>query len=262
MKELLIIVVSGAAIGAAILIFVILNPKQIDDPYGIYEAENTGKLSSRLIDCSEDQNCPEYAQALFWVAADILSKSSSETIEIEDREIDFNSDMSPEEVTEVVIPQLEELLLDIAGEPPNYNFADPEFKHGLELLNTAHDAGSVYASNELGLLFFEQGEMQNFSLAEQYFLSAWKRGDPNGAFNLARLTRAQKPSQHDEILDLLKLAAQSGGEDMKIMHLLGLEVFGNEDESSAATLALNSHESKVSWLRAEFNFLFGIDEVE
>lgn len=267
MRELVIILVLCAAVIATLWNFAVLNSGENDqqpsdqDLYGILEAEETGQLSARLIECSEDQNCPEYAQALFWVAVDILSNSSAETIELEGRDFGITPEMSIEEMTDIVAPQLDEML-GIYPTPPKYDFADPEYKRGLELLNKAHDAGSVYASNELGLLFFDRGKMQDLDLAEKYFSSAWEKGDSNGVYNLARLKRAQDPSKHEEVLGLLKLAAQGGREDLQVMYLLGLEAFGDSEMSSAATMALKPHKAELSRLRAEFNFQFGIIEIE
>ncbi len=236
--------------------------KQIDqDLYGTQEAETTGVLSTRLIECSEDRSCPEHAQALFWVAVDILSKASSETIELVGTDIDITPEMSPDKIRDAVAPILDELLILEPG-PPKYDFADPEYKRGLELLKQAHDAGSVYASNELGLLFFDSGEMQEVELAEKYFYSAWERGDPNGAYNLARLKRVQAPSRHEEILELLKSAAQADPENLQIMYFLGLEAFGDAQQRSAATKALQWYTSHLPSVRAEFNYQFGLMDSE
>jgi len=136
----------------------------IDDPYGISTAEETGEVTDRLIACSQNEDCPEKAQALFWVAADMLSAAGTKTVEINGHDFGLTEDMSVDEVTNKITPQLDTLFDDGL---PDYDFENSEFKKAHEMMKRAHLAGSVYASNELGLLHMEHLAIQNYDLATE-----------------------------------------------------------------------------------------------
>lgn len=233
--------------------------KHTDDPYGIIEAENVGGQSDRLVLCSQNEKCPEYAQALFWVAADILSEASAETIEVEANDFGLTVDMTIEKMVQQIEPLLEDL---IKVESPNYDFADPEFKRGLEIMYKAHKAGSVFASNELGVLFMEQVEMQDLGLAKIFFNEALKNNDAYGAYNLARIARMEDPNDFTVVLEYLKLAADSKQEDLVILYMLGMESFGDNEEKLAANRYLEAKGIGPSSLRDEFEAHFNLEETE
>jgi len=229
--------------------------KYKDDPYGLLEAEELGGQPKRLIKCSHNEECPEYAQALFWVAADILSEASAETIEVEGKNFALTDDMTIDEMAEKLGPQLEGLM---KTGPPEYDFGDPEFNRGLNIMHKAHEAGSIYASNELGLLFMEHAEMQSLVLAKEYFVKALNGGDLVSAYNLARIERMQHPANYKTILGFLKKATESNQEDLGIMYLLGLETFGSEEERQNAINFLKKEKLESSFLRDEFEAHFNI----
>lgn len=218
-----------------------------NDPYGIIEAEEIGGQSERLIKCSQDENCPQHAQALFWVAADILSEASAETVDIEGKDFGLTDDMTVEEMTEKLGPQLEEL---IDSGPPNYDFQDDNFKRGLDMMHQAHQAGSVYASNELGVLFMEQSHIQDLKAAQTYFNAAFANGDFASAYNLARI--AHMEGDDKQTLTLLKAAADGNEEDFKVMYLLGMEAFGTQKERQSAAQELSKRGAEISYLRDDF----------
>lgn len=219
------------------------------DIYGVMEAEELGGQPERLVTCSQNEGCPKYAQALFWVAADILSEASAEVFEINGDDFGLTEGMSIEEVMEKLGPQLDNL---IDHDIPEYGFKDPEFKRGLALMHKAHDAGSIYASNELGLFFMEQPKLQNFVLAEMYLKTSLNRGDMVSAYNLARLVHRQTPEENNRILEYLKIASQSDDSDMVTMYMLGLESFGTEAEKLTASSYLKKNEANVFKLRNDF----------
>lgn len=229
--------------------------KHPDDPFGIIEAENIGGQTDRLVLCSQNEKCPEHAQALFWVAADILSEASAETIEVEAKDFGLTADMTIEQMTQQIGPLLEDL---IKVESPNYDFADPEFKRGLEIMYKAHKAGSVFASNELGVLFMEQVEMQDLGLAKIFFNEALKNNDAYGAYNLARIARMENPSDFTVALEYLKLAADSKQEELEILYMLGMESFGDNEEKLAASRYLEAKGIGPSSLRDEFEAHFNV----
>lgn len=207
-----------------------------DDPYGVVEAENYGGISEKLLACSENIECPDYAQAMFWVAADILSGASSETININANDYGLTANMS----ADVISKKIENIVINIfASDVPSYDFKDPEYKRGVALLHKAHDAGSVYASNELGVLFMEQSELQNLKLAEKYFQTSSDLGDPHATYNLARISKEREPNNHVMILYYLKLASEIGDVEFQIMYQLGLEEYGTNNEKKKAKKYLN-----------------------
>ena len=218
-----------------------------NDPYGILEAEENGGQSARLIKCSQDENCPQHAEALFWVAADILSEASAETVEIEGTDFGLTDDMTVEEMTEKLGPQLEELL---DSGPPDYDFQDDNFKRGLDMMHQAHQAGSVSASNELGVLFMEQSHIQDFKAAKTYLSLAYAKGDFSSAYNLARIAKME--GDETQTLALLKAAADGNQEDFKVMYLLGMEAFGTEKERRNAAQELSKKGTEINYLRDDF----------
>lgn len=226
------------------------------DTHGIVEAEELGGQPKRLIKCSQDEDCPEYTQALFWVAADILSEASAEVSEINEDGLGLTKGMSIKEIMAKLGPQLENL---IEGDTPEYDFKDPEFRRGLALMHKAHDAGSAYASNELGLLFMEQSELQNLILAEMYLKTSLNMGDMMSAYNLARLVHMQNPEGNKRILEYLKIASQSNIADMETVYFLGLEAFGSKAEKLTASNYLKENKAAVRTTRNEFERHFELE---
>jgi hypothetical protein len=222
------------------------------DPYGVMEAEENGGQSQRLIDCSLDPNCPAHADALFWVAADILSESNTTTCEINPDALASTGSSAEDFLYELCADS--ENYLDA---PPEYDISDSEFEGALEMLKKAHAAGSYFASNELGLLYLEQSEMQNLQLAEQYFSNAIEHGDPNSAYNSARLKFIQNPGDSEAVLSCLKLASEGGSFKLEVMYLLGLEHFGSATERENATAALQNIDQNYEHLRREYDAHFG-----
>lgn len=197
----------------------------LNDPYGLQEAKAFGGQPSRLIDCSKFPTCPEYAQALFWVGADILSRAGEK--EIDASALGITPDMNVEDAANTLMGNTDKIF-DAAA--PNYDLADSQFQKGLRIMHRAHDSGNVYASNELGLLFLQQDGMVNINMASQYFQSAMANGDSLAMYNLARVAHMKNPNDHSEVLKYLKLAAEHGDAGMKTMYVLGLEAFGDKKQ--------------------------------
>ena len=196
-----------------------------NDPCGVLEAEEWGEISDRLIKCSRDKECPEYAQALFWIAADILSE------------------------------------LDMLDEnTPNYDFDDPEFEHGLSLLETAHKAGNIYASNELGLLYLEQIQIRDLELATYYFEKAFSESDPISAYNLARVAHETDPLNHRPVLDYLKISAKQDHKDYETSYFLALHAFGDHQEKSIAAKYIRKNKKACSILVNRVGRHFNLDQ--
>lgn len=227
-----------------------------NDLYGLMEAEETGEVTDRLIDCSEDDECPEHAPALFWVAADLLSAAGTKTTEIDGHDFGLTEDMSVDEMTNKIGPQLDGILDD---GPPEYDFDSREFKKGHRIMKRAHKAGSIYASNELGLLHMEHLPIRNYDLARTYFEASLEAGDPYGAYNLARLTRLETPQDNGKIIAYLEKAASRDMPDLKVMHMLGLEAFGTEPEKQRAKRFLTKNNVGEYGLRSEFKEQFNLE---
>ena len=201
-----------------------------NDPYGIIEAAEYGGQSERLLECSQDEVCPEHAQALFWLAADILSNASAETILVDGKKLYLTDDMSEQEMMKKFNLTREEAY---DSSPPEYNFEDSEFQLGLKIMKKAYDAGSLYAANELGLLHMEHSEMLDLDLAKSYFETALDKGDLFSAYNLARIARLQTPKQYELVLEYLEIASHADT-DFLITYMLGLKTFGTEKERQIA----------------------------
>ncbi len=232
--------------------FIALVSCRASDPYGILEVEKNGTQTERLINCSQNEECPEYAQALFWVAVETLSNAGMEEREVEAIEYGITEDMNREEI----LQQLDNYLIEI--DPPQYDLEDPEFKKGLSQMRKAYNAGSAYASNELGVLFLEHTKLKNLDLAKKYFTEALKSDDPNAAYNLARIARIQKPNQTETILSYLKQAAKSQHPDTKIMYMLGLKAFGTEAEKRTAARYLKQKNAETLRLKSSFQDNFNV----
>jgi|GEM_PF-6848819 len=226
-----------------------------EDPYGTNLAQEEGEISTRLIWCSQNQECPEYAEALFWVAADILSEAGATEHEYDAVDLELTDDMSVEEMINKAGPVLEALIDD---GPPEYDVNDVEFQRGLEMMTKAYAAGNIYAANELGLLHLELPAMKDHELAREYFESVMNSGDPFGAYNLARLVRTQTPEDHKKILYYLNIAAESENPDMKAMSMLAYESFGNDAEKQKARRYFQLNYTDASYLRSEFKEHFNI----
>jgi len=232
-----------------------------NDPYGILEAEDFGGQPDRLIKCSQDERCPEYAQALFWVAADILSKASSETIDAKIGGFNLTPDMTDDEIMEEISPLLEDFN---TPEAPKYDFADPEFKRGLNMMHTAHEAGSFYASTELGNLYLEQGKIQDLERAKSYLNSALNQGDAVSAYNLARIAHMENPYDTITTIKYLRLASSHNRSRFFGYYMVGLEILGNEEEKRTAAQFFKEINHKdyngegidYQWVRQEFNTHF------
>lgn len=223
----------------------------MNDPFGIIAAEDSGEISERLIQCSEDPECPEYAKALFLVAVDILSEAGATDV---DSELSIQKGLSEEEQAKEIARVINEQLItgELFAGPHEYEVTDSIFKRGFELLVKSHEAGFEFASNELGLLHLTVPEIQDYNLASEYFHIALQKGDMNAAYNLARLTRIQSPNDSESVLEFLKIAASETNGNFETMYLFGLEAFGSEQEKRmAADLFVEKH-SQHSSLRKEF----------
>lgn len=231
----------------------------IDDPYGLVEAEETGEVTDRLIACSKNDACPENAQALFWVAADLLSKAGAKATEIDAQDFGLTEDMSIDEMTNKIGPQLDAILDDNLHE---YDFDSREFKKAHAMMKRAHEAGSIYASNELGLLHMEHLPIRNYDLARTFFEASWKMRDPNGAYNLARLTRLETPLNDRKIITHLKDAASGNMRDFEVLYMLSLEAFGTEHEKQRAKRYLRENKVGKYGLRSDFEEHFLIKETK
>ena len=229
----------------------------ISDPYGVVEAEEDGGQSARLVECSQNIECPKYALALFWVAADIFAEASALTIEVEADELSLMNDMTDEEIIETLGNRLENLF--DAGQP-KYDLSNPMFKRGLMIMEKSHKAGSIYASNELGLLYIENSSMKDFGLAEAYFKISLEKGDMFGAYNLTRLAHLQNPADNRKVLSYLKTASLDKKTDMNIAYMLGLEYFGNEEEKRVAARFFELNKGAKTVLDQEFKSQFGLSE--
>jgi len=229
------------------------------DPYGIIEAEELGGQPDRLVKCSRNGECPKYAEALFWVAADILSEASTETLEIEGENFGLTDDMSIEEMTEKLGPQLENLF---DASPPEYDFSDTKFKRGFMMMERAHNAGSINASNELGLLYMEHDTIKNLALAEVYLKQSLDKGDLISAYNLARLASMQSPKDSRLTLKYLKIASQTKDPYMITIYMLGLGFFGTEDEKRISLHYFEKNEGAIFGLEQEFRTHFGLNLLE
>ena len=173
-----------------------------EDPFGIAEAEQDGGQSERLIQCSEDESCPKHAEALFWVAADLMSKAGEIEVEIDAADLALTPDMTAQEITDQIGSQADELL---SPEKSKYDIESREFKRALSALQKADAAGSLYAANELGLLYLEDNRMQNFDVAEDYFKKSLAAGDYYATFNLAVVSHKKSPRDHQQTLAYLNL---------------------------------------------------------
>ncbi|MEL7232107.1 MAG: hypothetical protein AAGJ85_06315 [Pseudomonadota bacterium] len=260
MKVFVLVTAVCTALAAIIFSYYQLNKKPPEaiitdnDPYGIFEYEETGEISDKLIACSQDENCPEHANALFWLAVNHLMEAGSETIEV-DME-DFESGIIESDDGSITLASpFDEFLQQISG-PPRYDLSDPNFQRGLELLNEAHVAGSAFASNEIGLLYLEQEAMRDLDLAESYFDTAIERGDANGTYNMARLSHARSPEKTGRILNFLKMAAQESEENFEVFYLFGVEAFGENDEALLARQKLNAIEEDISRFKDDFESHF------
>lgn len=227
------------------------------DPYGIVEAENAGGQPDRLVQCSRDVDCPEYANALFWVAVDELSELSATEIDISGEELGLNKNMSVEEMAETLGPQLDELLG--AADAPTYDLQNPEFKEAVSKLERAANAGSVYALNELGLLYMEIPAVQDFKTAELYFTKGMEKDDPNAVYNLARLAAITNPNSDRDILKYLKAAARLSPENFQNSYMFGLEHYGNMGEKRRAEDFFSKRPNGVTSGRAEFQTQFNLE---
>lgn len=196
-----------------------------NDPCGVLEAEEWGEISDRLIKCSLDEECPQHPQALFWIAADILSEWQC---------LDDNH--------------------------PNYDLEDPEFKRGLSLLQKAHKVGNIYASNELGLLYLEQNHMRDLELATFYLEKAFNESDPLSAYNLARVAHQKDPLNHRPVLEYLKFAAKNDQEDYEVSYFLALHAFGTEEERSNAAQYIRENKKACSALRNRVGVHFDLSQ--
>jgi len=211
-----------------------------DDIYGIAEVEETGNISEKLIKCSEDVSCPEYGDALFWIAADVISEASTENI---DNMSDFF-----ESVADVSTQQ--------------YDFGDPNIKRGIELMNRSFENGNIYAANELGLMYIDQLSIQDFKLARKYLQYGLDNGDMFSAYNLARLSRMEDPNNHLEMLRYLKIAARSQQENFETLFMLGLQEFGTELQQLRAQQYFEENKSVSDRTRSEFAEHFGLSDDE
>ena len=199
------------------------------DAYGIQEVEKTGRQSDRLIDCSENDDCPEQAQTLFWVAANALSKAGNEALS---EPIKFPPSTTTEEIA---VALATEFTKHIRNNSISYDLDDPDFIQAFNLLNRAHKLGSAYAPNELGVLFMKQEKIQDLSLAKTYFNIAIERGDPNGDYNLAKIARLENPDDHRLVLEYLKTAAASKQGHFEQIYFLGLQAYGTDKEKVLAS---------------------------
>ena len=232
-----------------------LNDSYLNDPYGIIEAEQNGELSDRLVQCSQYEQCPEYAEALFWVAIDILSDASAETIEIEEIILGLTRDMSIKEMEEKIESQLDSLY---NTSPPNFSKDKTGFNRGFAMLLKAHNAGSIYAANELGRFYMEREEMQDLGIAQTYFESSIERRDFLGAYNLARLVHIQNPNDHRSILKYLKIATKTGDKQIEIAYNLGLDAFGTEAEKQVAALYFKENTIIENYISENFKSDFSL----
>ncbi|MCF6292317.1 MAG: hypothetical protein L3J04_02870 [Robiginitomaculum sp.] len=232
-----------------------------NDPYGIKEAEELGGEGQpdRLVQCSKDEQCPEYAEALFWVAVDILSDASTETIEVEGIDFGLTKGMSIEEMAEKIVLQLDSSF---DNSPLDFSKDKTGFNRGFVMLLKAHNAKSVYAANELGKLYMEQEGIKDLDIAQMYFESAIKRGDFLGAYNLARLIRIRKPNDNRSILKYLKMATKTGDERIEIAYNLGLEAFGTEAEKQTAALYFKENTIVANYITENFKSDFSLQQQE
>ncbi len=229
------------------------------DSYEVLEPEKYFETPAHMMNCSQDVDCPEYAEALFWAAAKILSEADYKSSTIEGANLNStNTQSGGKDLGKQVFPY--EVNSDTAFQ--NYMTNESDFQRGLAMLKKADNAGSLYASNELGLLYMKHKPIQDLSLAEMYFRRSVDNGDFLGAYNLARIVRKRNPEDNRAIIEHLKLARQTNTESMTVSYMLGLEAFGTEREKLFAKIYFIIKPKMKSYYDYEFKKNFGLIEQE
>lgn len=167
-----------------------------NDPHGVIEARNAGGQSKRLVACSRDFTCPKRADAMFWIAADVLSNAGSA----------------------------------LAAE----DIAHSEFQRGLALMQEANEAGSYLAANELGLFYMDFESIQNLDRAEYYFLLGISGKDANSAYNMARLTYVREPTNLESVLKYLQMASEFEPNEFADIYMIILGYFGDSNDKKVS----------------------------
>lgn len=143
---------------------------------GIAEAEADFKSSPELIACSKNIDCADHAEALFWVSAIAMSDLSATEIEVNWNAL--NHDERVGLIDDLVKPDYN---------PPDYDVSTTKFLQAYGQMKRSHELGNSYASNELGLLHFENSDLKDLDLAISYLKSAQESGDSLAPFNLTRV---------------------------------------------------------------------------
>lgn len=235
----------------------------VNDPYGVIEAEVEGGTNERLFACANNKGCTRYADALFWMATHYLSEAHY----CDDPEYDvtFNIKVDdleamPEDEKNAIKEQrvFEGLMDNFDARCFETNPDHKSFPIAFNMLQKAEDAGSIYASNELGLIYMEIPELKNFDISETHFKKGLLNKDPNAAYNLARLYAVKDVPDFRVSLFYLRKAKELDPESFELFYLLGMAEFGNFVQKESAKEFLQGYGESIERQKDEFYAQFNL----